>query len=58
MIRQGFAWHYKTYNTDPALSALEANAKMARRGLWADSQTPVAPWEWRKQQRAKGKADQ
>jgi len=53
MIRQGFAWHYKTYNGDLELDQLELEARAAKRGLWSDSQTPVAPWLWRKQQKAK-----
>ncbi len=53
MIRQGFAWHYKTYSGDLELHELELEARAAKRGLWSDSQTPVAPWLWRKQQKAK-----
>ncbi len=30
---------------------LEAGAKEAKRGLWADP-SPVPPWEWRRQKRA------
>ena len=53
MIRQGFAWHYKQYNGDLELHQLEQEAREAKRGLWNDSQAPVAPWEWRKQQKTK-----
>ena len=53
MIRQGFAWHYKQYNGDLELHQLEQEAREAERGLWSDSQTPVAPWEWRKREKAK-----
>ena len=53
MIRQGFAWHYKQYNGDLELHQLEQEAREAKRGLWSDSQAPVAPWEWRKQQKTK-----
>ncbi len=31
---------------DGTLAQLEANAKAAKRGLWADVE-PVQPWEWR-----------
>ena len=53
MIRQGFAWHYKEYNKDLYLSNLEIEAREEERGLWGASEEPVAPWEWRKQKRAK-----
>ena len=49
MVRRGFAWWYRSYaKKDVALAAVEAEAKNARRGLWADK-TPVPPWEFRKQ---------
>ena len=53
MIRQGFAWHYKAYSGDLELHYFEQEARAAKIGLWSDSQTPVAPWEWRKQKKAK-----
>ena len=53
MIHQGFAWHYKQYNSDLELHQLEQEARAAKLGLWSDSQKPVAPWDWRKQQKAK-----
>ena len=53
MVRQGFAWHYKAYSGDLELHYLEQEARAARFGLWGDSQTPVAPWQWRKQQKTK-----
>lgn len=30
---------------------LEREAREAKRGLWSDSQTPVAPWEWRRSEK-------
>jgi endonuclease YncB( thermonuclease family) len=47
MVRQGYAWVYRKYSDDPALLALEAEARAAKKGLWADSD-PVPPWEWRR----------
>lgn len=47
MVRRGYAWVYREYSTDAGLFALENEAKVARRGLWADPR-PVPPWEWRK----------
>lgn len=46
MLKAGYAWHYKKYNSDPALSQMEVAARQSRKGLWADSQ-PVPPWEYR-----------
>lgn len=45
-VRDGFAWVFRRFESDPALIALEAEAKAARRGLWRDP-APVPPWEWR-----------
>ncbi|MCA6372233.1 MAG: thermonuclease family protein [Cytophagales bacterium] len=47
LVRAGLAWHYKRYSTDASLDALQAEAKSAGRGLWADV-NPVAPWDYRK----------
>lgn len=47
MIRAGFAWHFKKYNSDSNLSELELEAKTQRKGLWADI-NPMPPWENRK----------
>jgi len=47
MIRAGFAWHFKRYNSDCNLSELELDAKKQRKGLWMD-ENPMAPWENRK----------
>ena len=45
-VRRGLAWVYRQYRHDPQLLALEAEAKAARRGLWADA-NPKPPWDWR-----------
>lgn len=47
-IRRGMAWEYSHYHSNQALIALQAEAKLAGRGLWADG-SPVPPWDWRKQ---------
>lgn len=46
MVREGLAWHYRRYSKSPALQVREDEAKMARRGLWADER-PIPPWEFR-----------
>ena len=48
LVRAGLAWWYRRYAPhDAELEALEAEARAARRGLWADPH-PVPPWEWRR----------
>lgn len=46
-VRSGMAWFYVKYGKGyEHLRGLEAEAREARRGLWA--QEAVAPWEWRR----------
>ena len=47
MLKAGFAWHYKQYNSDLELAALEDEARLNKRGLWKDK-NPMPPWENRK----------
>lgn len=47
LIEAGYAWHYKAYSKDPALAALELEARKRKAGLWSDP-APVAPWEFRR----------
>ncbi|MBK8168670.1 MAG: thermonuclease family protein [bacterium] len=49
MVRRGGAWVYRQYAKDPSLYRLEAEAKAAKRGLWAlPASQNIPPWEWRK----------
>ncbi|HNS18505.1 MAG TPA: thermonuclease family protein [Bacteroidales bacterium] len=48
MVRAGYAWHFKRYSSDRVLAVLEKEAKLARRGLWVDT-NPQPPWEYRKE---------
>jgi endonuclease YncB( thermonuclease family) len=50
LVRQGMAWVYRKYTNDHKLYALEAEAKQAKRGLWATDK-PIEPWLWRKGKR-------
>jgi endonuclease YncB( thermonuclease family) len=51
-VRRGMAWVYRRYTAkDSPLYAVEDEAKVARRGLWADDE-PVPPWDWRNAKRA------
>ena len=45
-----YAWWFRKYSKDETLARLEAEARQAKRGLWADPK-PIPPWEWRKEQR-------
>ena len=51
LVRAGLAWWYRQYApVDTTLAQLEAEARTAQRGLWADAH-PIPPWAWRKQHR-------
>jgi len=48
LVRDGRCWWYRQYAAgDATLAELEAEARAAHRGLWADPH-PSPPWEWRK----------
>jgi len=48
LVQAGMAWWYQPYaRKELLLAQLEAEARAAKRGLWADP-SPVAPWQWRK----------
>jgi len=47
-VRLGMAMTYRKYARDQIYFTAEAEAKAARRGLWADP-APIEPWVWRKQ---------
>jgi endonuclease YncB( thermonuclease family) len=52
MVRQGAAWVYRQYSRGPSLLRLEAEARAARRGLWALPEAQrAAPWDWRAAER-------
>lgn len=48
LVRRGHAWSVSRAAGD-ALTALQNEARHARRGLWRDV-TPVPPWTWRRAQ--------
>jgi micrococcal nuclease len=47
ILRAGLAWWYRDYSKDERLGALEREARLARRGLWADAD-PTPPWVYRR----------
>ncbi|EMO1313865.1 thermonuclease family protein [Escherichia coli] len=51
LVRQGMAWAYRRYVTEPAVIQIEAEARREKRGLWADH-APVPPWEFRRERTA------
>ena len=53
IIEQGFAWHYKQYSDDDLYRELEEKAKSLRVGIWGMSESPIAPWDWRKSRKRK-----
>jgi len=50
LVRSGYAWHYRRYSSSSVLDSLENEARLNRRGLWADPD-PVAPWKFRSRER-------
>lgn len=46
-VRGGMAWVYTRYSKDAKFPPLEAEARAARRGLWADARS-MAPWDYRR----------
>lgn len=51
LVRNGLAWHYRTYApNDRILAENEATARAAKIGLWNDQQ-PIPPWDYRKGKR-------
>ena len=47
-VREGHAWVFRRYTRSKLLLALEAEARAARRGLWALPEEQIPPWEWRR----------
>jgi micrococcal nuclease len=49
LVKAGMAWWYRPYAAkDTTLAQVEAEARAAQRGLWADAH-PIPPWAWRKE---------
>jgi len=51
LLEAGLAWHYKSYDSSLEWARIEKLAQAAKRGLWVEKDA-IAPWEWRKRQRA------
>ena len=48
MVIEGHAWAYRRYLTNNELLEMEQTAKDIRAGLWGLSESPIAPWQWRR----------
>ena len=46
MLRDGYAWHYKRFDSNPTYAAAELEARQNRRGLWVDP-NPIPPEDFR-----------
>ena len=47
MVKDGFAWHYKHFDSTPSYAAAETAARTTKRGLWKDP-APIPPYIFRK----------
>ena len=52
LVSEGLAWHYTRYSDDAVLARAEAEARAKKIGLWSQ-RSPVPPWEYRRQGRAR-----
>ena len=52
MLRYGFAWHYKHFNSSTLYAQLEHLARSEHLGLW-EYESNVPPWVWRRRKRKK-----
>ena len=52
MVKDGLAWHFKHFDNTESYTQVEKEAKEKKIGLWKDKE-PIAPWEFRKQNKDK-----
>jgi endonuclease YncB( thermonuclease family) len=50
MVKDGCAWHYKHFDKTQSYADAEAEARAAKRGLWASGDA-INPYQWRKSKR-------
>lgn len=50
MVADGLAWHYRNFDNTAEYAQAEKEARAKKIGLWKDKE-PIAPWEFRKQQK-------
>lgn len=51
MVKNGYAWAYKEYMTNPIYSELQSSAQASKKGLWSHK-NPIYPQDFRKKQAA------
>ena len=56
LLTAGLVWRFTRYDKSTELADLEAAARNANVGLWADP-APVAPWDWRATEAVRTKVD-
>lgn len=54
LVEKGYAWWYEEYSKDQRLARAQQDAQARRVGLWSEPH-PMAPWDFRKQQKKKRK---
>ena len=52
LLKAGLAWHYKTYDKNPAWAHLEETARKEKKGLWIQPNA-IPPWQFRKRKLVK-----
>jgi len=52
LVRSGYAWHYRKFSSSRVLDSLEQEARLNKKGLWADPDA-MAPWEFRSEGKQK-----
>ncbi len=55
LVSAGLAWWDRRFPNETRLAELEAEARAARRGLWAGVD-PIPPWEFRERPKSRGSA--
>jgi endonuclease YncB( thermonuclease family) len=50
LLRAGLAWHDRRQSQESLLTALEMEARVAKKGLWSEPDA-IPPWEWRERQK-------
>ena len=54
LMREGWAWWYRSCDKRKEFGRLEEGARRSRRGLWMDKE-PMPPWEWRRRKKNSGR---
>jgi endonuclease YncB( thermonuclease family) len=50
LVERGWAWHFVRFAPDNrVLAEAEQRARAGKKGLWSEP-SPLAPWDWRRQQ--------